>query len=615
MKKKPTPSKSPRNTQPETQSTSPDVLLLQVQEILNNKDKSIADAVTLLQQHADAQQREQLEMPVKTRKDFDDRLRQLIRSYTEGQFDVLEGAARNLFNFVTEHEESDPDAYWAAIPLLYELNDLFKFASGLNESVAKRTTPLYAELRELDVQWAAKNDRVPREERELALEKVLYCACGANELKRSGKTDQAAKMFEWLIKFTGERIEADDLKCYLAKATLNYQLGSLYRILEKHDLAENVFTDTLKLLRKEAQKPPYNANSQLALVRKKAMVVGIGFGLVNYTRGFLRRAENALGTALALTANSTHPIIPSYIELLYGTVLRCRAGSNATKVARAVTSLESARSAFDHGGHKRYAARARWEMALAYNLAKNYDDAQVHLDEVAKHTRETGHPKWRTNVRILQSRQLQGRGNYQDALNEAQVALGIATDYDATLPIVDSHLAIGEVRLALAKEGIAKSDNIQDAIAHFKTAFDVSSESKLQSRGSSLPSNPKIVAVCELRLAQCQALLGEEIAARAHLNSWQLLEAHVEHEWVRELAKTVTEEVKQLSLNFTISADNRDEWDYTKSVASLRQWLLQRALQTGKTYDEAAKLIGVKRATLYQWKADSPKTKRARIRT
>jgi len=422
-------------------------------------------------------------------------------------------------------------------------------------------------------------------------------------------------MFEWLIKFTGERIEADDLKCYLAKATLNYQLGSLYRILEKHDLAENVFTDTLKLLRKEAQKPPYNANSQLALVRKKAMVVGIGFGLVNYTRGFLRRAENALGTALALTANSTHPIIPSYIELLYGTVLRCRAGSNATKVARAVTSLESARSAFDHGGHKRYAARARWEMALAYNLAKNYDDAQIHLDEVAKHTRETGHPKWRTNVRILQSRQYQGRHDYPKALQEAEGALQIATDYEATLPIVDSHLAIGEVRLALAKEGTDKSDNIKEAISHFKTALEVSSQSKLQSRGSTLPSNPKIVAVCYLRLAQCQALLGEESAALAHLKSWQLLEAHVEHEWVRELAKTVREEINQLSLNFTISAENRDEWDYKTSVASLRKWLLQRALKTAKNYDEAAKMIGVKRATLYQWQADSPKTKRARIRT
>ncbi len=108
-------------------------------------------------------------------------------------------------------------------------------------------------------------------------------------------------------------------------------------------------------------------------------------------------------------------------------------------------------------------------------------------------------------------------------------------------------------------------------------------------------------------------LLGEEAEAREHLKSWQFLEGHVEHEWVRELAKTVTEEVKQLSLNFTISADNRDEWDYATSVASLRKWLLQRALQTAKNYEEAAKLIGVKRATLYQWKADSPKTKRARV--
>jgi DNA-binding protein Fis len=75
--------------------------------------------------------------------------------------------------------------------------------------------------------------------------------------------------------------------------------------------------------------------------------------------------------------------------------------------------------------------------------------------------------------------------------------------------------------------------------------------------------------------------------------------------------------VKQLSLNFVISADNPNEWDYSKSIASLRQWLLQRSLQqTGQNYSKAAELIKVKRATLYQWKDDdSGKTKRARTQS
>ena len=106
------------------------------------------------------------------------------------------------------------------------------------------------------------------------------------------------------------------------------------------------------------------------------MVVGIGYGWINYTRGFLRRAENALATALALLAQSKHPIIPSYIKLLYGTNLRCRAGSNWEAIEPAIKILGEALKEFKRRGHTRYAARASWELALAYNLARKFGDAQ-----------------------------------------------------------------------------------------------------------------------------------------------------------------------------------------------------------------------------------------------
>jgi tetratricopeptide (TPR) repeat protein len=588
-------------------------LLLQLAEMLKDDKQSLADAVSLLQRQANAEQSEQLNMPVDNWDDFNVRLKQLFRAYDEEQFDDLESAARTLYSFLVANNETERDEYWAAMPILYELNDFFGYAKSLKEGVAARAIKVYGELRELEVEWSSK-EPTP-EERELARLKVLYCACGANELKRAGEIEQATKMFEWLLKFTTDAIKTEKFPCSNTRATLNYHLGSLYRILEKHDRAEKVFTDTLNLLHEKADEAPRNANALLALVRKEAMVVGIGYGWINYTRGFLRRAENALATALALLAQSKHPIIPSYIKLLYGTILRCRAGSNDGGIDNAIAILLEALEEFKQRGHTSYAARASWELALAYNLARRFDDAQKHLDYVIEHTKE--HPKWLTNVRILQSRQYQKKGFYKEALEEAKKALTIATNYEATLPIVDSHLAIGEVKLALAKSGIDKSKNIESAMINFKQALHVVSESKLQDQGSPLPSNPKIVAVCELRLAECQAVLGEQAAARAHLAAWQRLEANVEHEWVRELAKTVTEEVKQLSLNFVISADNPNEWDYSKSIASLRQWLLQRSLQqTGQNYSKAAELIKVKRATLYQWKDDdSGKTKRARTQS
>ena len=218
-------------------------LLLQLNEILKDDKKSIADAVSLLQHQANAEQSEHLNMPVDNWGDFNVRLKQLFRAYDEEQFDDLESAARTLYNFLDAKKETERDEYWAAMPILYELNDFFGYAKGLKENVAARAIKVYGELRELEVEWSSK-EPTP-EERELARRKVLYCACGANELRRAGDIEQATKMFEWLLKFTTEAIKTTKFPCSNTRATLNYHLGSLYRILEKHDRAEKVFTDTL----------------------------------------------------------------------------------------------------------------------------------------------------------------------------------------------------------------------------------------------------------------------------------------------------------------------------------------------------------------------------------
>jgi tetratricopeptide (TPR) repeat protein len=606
--------KSAKN-HPEKSQSDFSELLRELKKHLKDTKHSFPDKLSLLHEFAREHQREQLSLPVETRVDFDLRLEQLFQAYDEGRFnyDSMETAARNLYSFIVSDKNAEKDEYLRGMTILYELNDMFNFAAGLSKEALDRAKPIYRELQKLQVEWS-KSGNVSSDVRKLALQKVLYCACGTIELKRAGETKQAAKMFEWLLEFTSNSIADEKFPCLSTQATLAYQLGSLLRILEKHDRAETIFTEALAYLHAKAKQSPANVNVQLALVHKQAMVVGIGYGWVNYTRGFLRRAENALVTARALLETSKDPIIPWYIELLYGTILRCRAGTQKIKLEEARNSLDSARKAFEFRGHRRYAARARWELALAFNLANECEAAQEHLDFVAAYTDETGHPKWQTNIRVLQSRQFQKQGEYDNALNEAEVALTIANDYEALLPIVDAHLVRGEAKLTLAEEGIQKDKNLVDAISDFERAGNLISESNQRRQESSLPSNPKIVAVCELRIAQCLALMGDETAARTHLAHWQILGPNVEHEWVRELARNVTEKVKQLSLNFGLSSDDPKEWNYSASVSALREWLLRQALRkTGKNYSEAAKLIGVKRATLYQWQEDR-KTKRARTK-
>jgi transcriptional regulator with PAS, ATPase and Fis domain len=89
----------------------------------------------------------------------------------------------------------------------------------------------------------------------------------------------------------------------------------------------------------------------------------------------------------------------------------------------------------------------------------------------------------------------------------------------------------------------------------------------------------------------------------------------VEHEWVRELADQVRTEIDKLAMDFTICASDHQNWGYSATVAKLRKWLLTQALrQTNQNYTEAAKMLGVKRTTLYQWQTQGEDTK-SRART
>lgn len=138
---------------------------------------------------------------------------------------------------------------------------------------------------------------------------------------------------------------AKTLPCFGTQARLTYHLGSIYRILERHNDAEHKYMETLDLLYERA-KVRTDRHERVFMIRRQAMAIGIGFGWVNASRGSLGRAENALTTARSLLAGINDPIVPSYIELLYGVIKRCRAGRNKAKLRTAIDSLEAARRSF-----------------------------------------------------------------------------------------------------------------------------------------------------------------------------------------------------------------------------------------------------------------------------
>jgi tetratricopeptide (TPR) repeat protein len=354
------------------------------------------------------------------------------------------------------------------------------------------------------------------------------------------------------------------------------------------------------------------SSDHLFVIRKQAMIVGLGFGWTNMTRGFLARAEHALTTARSMLASVNDPLVSAYVDLLYSTIQRCRAGSDQEQIEAVILQLQITRRTFI--AHPRYQARTCWELALAKTSMGDITGAQKDLSVVASYADRTANQKWQVNVQILKSRIFQRQGKIEEALASAEMAINkaMSPESKAILPLVDAYLTRGETYLALAASTDPEKHYL-NARRNFEDALQGIFRHKPTARTPDYLANPKIAAVCSLRIAQCYLGLGMQMNAKEHFATWLRLEPHVEHQWVRELAEQVRAEIEVLSMDFNISALDHNKWSYADNIARLRWWLLTQSLrQTNQNYSEAAKLIGVQRATLYQWQTQG-RGKRNRI--
>ncbi|MDX6528436.1 MAG: hypothetical protein QOH41_726 [Blastocatellia bacterium] len=559
------------------------------------------------------QERRDLKSAVVTENDFAARLRQIERAYKETRFDsYLRSAARHLHGYLRQIDKHETYEYWKARTLLYELNDVFQISDEINERTAIDGQSILEELRLRSVRWDKGSDPKP-DDRRILREKVLLCACRGNELRRSGETTLALSLFEWLMSFTVNKLSTATFPCYGIRAALCYHMGDTLQAMEQHDRAEAMYSEALDLLHSLANK--LGASDHSYVTRKQAMVVGLGFGWINMTRGFLARAEQALTTARSMLAYVNDPMLSSCVELVFGTIQRCRAGSNKTKLDAVISQLQVTRRAFM--GHPRYQARTCWELALAKTLAGDIAGAQKDLQFVVDYADRTSNQKWQVNAQILQSRIYRKQARIEDALALAELAVDKARSPDckSVLALMDAYINRGEAYLSLSDTTKSETHYLT-ARGNFEIALQCTLERRPEAGKADYFSNPKIAAVCNLRIAQCYVRAGKQTNAKKHFAIWLRLEPHVEHEWVRELSDRVRAEIDKPSMDFTISAYDPHEWSYSENVARLRRWLLAQSLRlANQNYSEAAKLIGVQRSTLYQWQTQEEARKRHRART
>lgn len=554
---------------------------------------------------------EEFTQPI-NRKNFEARLEQIRRAYKLAEFtDDLREAGRNLYHFLLgENLSRNRPHYYKACTLVYELHDALPIDPKINAWAEADAKKVY-EWVQAHPSGRVHSGDLTESEREVYRERVLWCTCYGNELKRNGRTQSALDVFNALYSFTERTVKSDEMPCYATRAIISYHLGSVYRRREEHKKAEEMYTRAVEFYfaRAHARKLPGELEELIFSTRRVAMCIGLGMGWVNLTRGFLGRAENALATARTLMAHINDPVHRYYIDMIWGTIRRCRAGSKKEKLEPAIKALIDARDFFESKDHPRFHARVCWELALAYNRAGDYKKSEEHLQQIEKFSGTRKSVKWKTNVHIMRSRNWRAQGEAREdekllrrSLDEAEKALTQAEKSSEPLPSADALITVGEARLSLAAVS-AQADATNDlALQDFKRALE-----KLQPQGEAyggaeLSKNPKIAAVCLLRLAQCHVREKRWQEAQDYLERWKRLQHLVEHEWVHELADRVNRDLSATRGDFIVPADDPGALNATAAENALKEWLARRALEfKDNDYDEAAKLLGRDRKTVKNW--------------
>ena len=559
--------------------------------VLSLLEEQLTERLRLVQQKAN----QFLIKPVQSPASFEERLAQAKKAYKQGRFDSdLRTAVQNLATYLRTLKMKEEASYYKARTLIYELNGILSVDEQINDWTFTDGQEAYAQLQMLSNRWDVRRELADAERRVMK-EKLLFCACYGHGLKRRNELRRARDTFEWLLTFAN-KLKTRQMPSYGTRANLSYHLGSIYRELEKHVESEAMYTQALRFYHDRTKtRPKKDLDDLYFTTRRIAMCIGLGFGWLHLTRGNLARADHALITARAFLAKSPDPIVSTFIEFLYGSMRRCKDGYAQQD---AIASLNLARDAFANI-HPRYHAYACLELALSFTLIREYEQALQLLEVAEKYAQEhQDEYKWLINIHIRRSRIRRRQRDYQRALTEAKTAIEMADRGETILPRADAYIARGEARFYSAEEHERPSiTGFISAREDFETARKL-----VDDESTRTTLNPKIASVCELRIAQCYARLGNQIEAQGHFENWKNWKLVVEHQWVRELAKVVEKDIDDLKDFFSISSKDESEWNYDYQLDRLRRWLYQQAMsRANNNQTKAAKLVGVTPSAFSNW--------------
>lgn len=408
-----------------------------------------------------------------------------------------------------------------------------------------------------------------------------------------------------------EILDGPEPRSFGTRARLQYSLGQVYRQLNDLESAEAAFLQAMKdaddRLRLHIEDDPTAANAEAESKLANwaiAKCVTFGLGWIRYTRGQISSAEPLISVGRTLLRGTKDSLHTTYADLLYGSIQRARAGMDPDRLKKAVQILEKARYTFGKWRHTVYAARAAYELSLAFLQLRDPARAREGMLEVRKAAAERNDRRWLCNSRIVESRILREEGSADKALETAQLAVRDAEFARERLCHIDALIACGEAILASVaarQQPVKMGREFNEAQRYFEEALSLASAS----------NNAKVKAICYVHLARMFAQAREYSRAHAALRRYEALKKEVESGFVHDIARRVYDE---LELDFVIDSTSTQTLKYDFWRERLQEFLLRQAQKTAKegNVSAVADALGISRQTLYTWLAATRRDQKSR---
>jgi hypothetical protein len=525
---------------------------------------------------------------------------------------------RKLDNILATHRGLRTHDHFRYLKCRCMCAEIFDQFGLLDES--KRASEEGREL--LNELYTLTRKNYQNEEKKLIREKVRLCISFALAHYYQDHDYESAKDILVFCRNLVENVLHDESEfpSFGTLAQINYGLGRTYRQIHDYASANDCFAKSIEYYYNRAKRRVEELENRLKNLKEKdlrkedeikrlcleeltfamhrsAISNSLGLGWTSYAVGHLRKAlYNNLIPARLLLMYVRDELSAAYVDLIYSSTVRALSGNDERKLRAGIETASKSYETFQANGHRKYMARAAFEIGLSYFRVGDLENAKKRATEVAVIAAETNDHRWICNARILLSRieRQHGGTGIIEAEKIASDALELAQKKKHTLCAIDSLIARAEARIEIRNLKGARED-LEEALSLNRSNSDKKGDG----------ADQKVNAACFLYLARCYARDLERYKANQYFEMWKSVEKEVEHEYLRSLASDVAREVNELNKDFVLEATPTLDLKYRGHQKALRRFLLDQANQRGKrTKEEVAETLGISRQTLFEWERE-----------